>query len=318
MMKKILITGGTGTVGKSFIERYYNDYVFHTISRNEKSITELQRLFPNVNCHTGTVCDLDRMVNLFCNIKPDIVIHAAALKHVDIAEKSPSCAVDININGSLNIIKAGIRASVPLTVGVSTDKACAPTSIYGYTKSIMESLFMQYSNSITKFVCTRFANVAHSNGSVIPFWISEAKKGNSLKLTDPGMNRLMFSKKECAETLEMAISSSTIIKDPFTLCKLMKSVNLLELSRLISDKGVEITGKRPGEKLNETLISEKELPYTSKDIPHITSENYLSNEHGSYIIISLNKQTNNLREEYSSLNAGAMTKQEMKGLIAAS
>lgn len=315
-MKKILITGGTGTVGKSFIERYYNDYVFHTISRNEKFITDLKRSFPNVNCHVGTVCDLDHMVNLFCDIKPDIVIHAAALKHINLAEENPSSAVEINITGSLNIIKASIRASVPLTVGISTDKACAPTSIYGYTKSIMESLFMQHSNNTTKFVCTRFANVAHSNGSVIPFWISETAKGKKLKLTDPGMNRLMFSKKECAETIQMAISSSTVIKCPFILCKLMKSVNLLELSNLISDKGVEIIGKRPGEKLNETLISEKELPYTSKDIPQIISTNYLSNERVGYVIISPNKQKNNLIEEYSSSNASMMTEQEMKEIIA--
>ena len=87
-------------------------------------------------------------------------------------------------------------------------------------------------------------------------------------------------------------------------------------SNLISGKGVEIIGKRPGEKLNETLISEKELPYTSKDVPHITSANYLSNERSGYVIISPNKQKNNLIEEYSSSNASMMTEQEMKEIIA--
>ena len=174
-MKKVLITGGTGTVGKAFIKQYYNDFEFHSISRNESGITDMLREFPNVVCHIGNICDLDHMINLFCSIEPDIVIHTAALKHINIAEENPSSAVEINIVGSLNIAKASTRANVPLTVGVSTDKACNPDSVYGYTKQMMETIFADYHNEKTKFVCTRFANVANSNGSVIPFWVEESK-----------------------------------------------------------------------------------------------------------------------------------------------
>ena len=305
-MKKVLITGGTGTVGKSFIKRYYNDYEFHSISRNETSISELKNEFPKVNCYIGNICNQEHMMNLFCKIKPEIVIHAAALKHINLAEENPSSASEINVMGSMNIIKASIRAKVALTVGVSTDKACNPDSVYGYSKRMMEKMFLEYHNEDTKFVCTRFANVANSNGSVIPFWISEEKKGNPLKLTDPDMNRLMFSKKDSAELIQKAISSSTMCHDPFILCKMMKNVNLLELAKTISNKKVEIIGKRPGEKLNETLISIKELPFTSKDID-------------GYVFLFKDKQCiwklDNIAEEHSSLNSENMTTKELKELI---
>lgn len=301
-MKKILITGGTGTVGKSFIKEYYDDYMFYTISRNETGITELLREFPNVTPHIGNICDLDHMINLFCKIKPDIVIHAAALKHINLAEENPTSAVEINVVGSLNVAKASIRADVPLTIGVSTDKACNPDSVYGYTKRMMETMFMQYHNDTTKFICTRFANVANSNGSVIPFWISEATKGNALKLTDPDMNRLMFSKKESTELIHKAIDMATMgYEEPFILCKIMKNVNLLELAKSLSDKEIEIIGKRPGEKLNETLISEKELPFTNviKD----------------YVYIFTKEMNNNLTKEHSSANAEWMSTEELERLV---
>ena len=165
----------------------------------------------------------------------------------------------------------------------------------------MEAMFAQHHNKKTKFICNRFANVANSNGSVIPFWLAEAEKGNKLKLTDPNMNRLMFSKKAAAELIWMAMTSAVGIESSFILCKVMKTVNMLNLANVIGD-GVEIVGKRPGEKLNETLISEKELPYTAKF-------------DDGYVYISTNKQDKNLTKEHSSANAEVMSEQEMKELI---
>ena len=300
-MKKILITGGSGTVGSSFINKYYNDYIFYNVSRNESQITKLKQNFPKVKSFLTDIRDLDSMINIFEQVKPDIVIHAAAMKHINLAEENPAKAVEINVVGSLNIIKASVRAKVPLTIGISTDKACNPDSVYGYTKSMMESMFKQYHNEKTKFICTRFANVANSNGSVIPFWVSESEKGNKLKLTDPKMNRLMFSKDAAAELIFMAICSAIGIKSSFILCKIMKTVNMLDLANMIGD-GIEIIGKRPGEKLNEMLISKKELPYTA-------------NAGDGYVYISANKQDTNLTKEHSSANAEKMTEQEMRELI---
>ena len=304
-MKKVLITGGAGTVGSSFIEQYYNDYEFFNVSRNEMQIADLKQKFGKVKSFVADICDLDSMINIFEQVQPDIVIHAAAMKHINLAEENPAKAVEINIVGSLNIIKASIRAEVPLTIGISTDKACKPDSVYGYTKSMMESMFKQYHNDKTKFVCTRFANVANSNGSVIPFWISEAKKGNALKLTDPKMNRLMFSKKESAKLIHKAIDQSQVSNESFIICKIMKNVNLLELAKSLSDKEVEIIGKRPGEKLNETLISEREIPYT-----------FILDD---YVYISPTKTDTlyNVRlvKEHSSANAEWMSVKELEELV---
>ncbi len=304
-MKKILITGGAGSVGSSFINEYYNNYKFYNVSRNEAQITRLKQNFPKVENFLDDICNLESMINIFEQINPDIVIHAAALKHVNIAEENPSKAVEVNVVGSLNIIKASIRAKVPLTIGISTDKACKPDSVYGYTKSMMESMFKQHHNKTTKFICTRFANVANSNGSVIPFWKSEAKKGNALKLTDPRMNRLMFSKKESAKLIHRAIDQSQVSNESFIICKIMKNVNLLQLAKSLSDKEVEIIGMRSGEKLNETLISEREIPYT-----------FILDD---YVYISPTKTDTlyNVRliKEHSSANAETMTEQEMKDLI---
>lgn len=301
-MKKVLITGGSGTVGKSFIQQYYNDYEFYSISRNESYAAALKSEYPKVQCFIGNICDADHIANIFTKVKPDIVIHAAAIKHINLAEVNPSEASRINILGSLNVINASVRADVPLTVAVSTDKACDPDSVYGYTKRLMESMFMQYHNDKTKFICARFANVAKSNGSVIPFWISESEKGNPLKLTDPEMNRLMFSKKDAARLIHKAIEYvNDGMQEPFVLCRIMKNVNLLRLANTISDN-VEIVGKRPGEKLNETLVSEKELKNTQVD------EDYV-------LILNHPVDGNNLDQEHSSLTAVNMDDEELDNLI---
>ena len=183
MKEKILITGGTGVVGTAFIKKYYKDYKFYTISRGEQNIARLKDKFPDVNCMIGSINNLDQLINIFETIKPDIVIHAAALKHVNLAEVNPGQAVENNVIGSLNIIKASVRAEVPLTVGISTDKACAPENVYGYSKKMMERMFSECHNKKTKFICTRFANVSDCEGSVIPLWLNWSKANKPLSST---------------------------------------------------------------------------------------------------------------------------------------
>lgn len=301
-MKKILITGGTGTVGSAFIKRYYNDYKFYSISRGEEKIAELNSKFPNVTTLIRDIENLDQIINTFESIKPDIVIHAAALKHVNLAETNPTKAIDINLRGSLNIINASIRAEVPLTIGISTDKACAPENIYGYSKKMMEQIFTEHHNDKTKFICTRFANVAGSRGSVIPFFKSLVSKNQPLKLTSKEMNRLMFSSKEAAELVHSSINLSNHFNESFVLSKKMKSVNMLRLATTMSDD-IEIVGLRPGEKLNEDLISYKELSYTKVIDDYILLFN------------SKQPQETNLKSSFSSRNAPMMSDDEILNLI---
>ena len=302
-MKKIFITGGSGTVGRSFIKKYYNDYKFYSYARGEKAQVALKRLFPGIEIIIGGVENLNLLTSEIIKINPDIVIHAAALKHVDTAEKQPSQAILVNVIGSYNIIQACKTANVPITVGISTDKACSPSNIYGHSKSFMEKLFLEAYDDKNKFVCCRFGNVAWSNGSVIPFWLSQKSQNKNLSLTDVKMNRLMFSEEESSELIKKCIDDSDNLNESFVLSKLMKTVNMLKLAKLIS-KNIDVLGLRPGEKLNEDLISQKELPYSTLVDQHV------------YLRSAENKDIETrLPVKLSSENAQEMNEEEMKSVL---
>jgi len=301
-MKKVLITGGSGTIGKAFIERYQGKYEFYNMSRNEGSQAQLKRDFPDVSNHIGCIEDIGSVYRIFERVKPDIVIHTAAMKHIDIIEHEPTEACKINVVGSLNIISASTRYNVPITVAVSTDKACSSESVYGDTKHLMERCFIDANTEEVRFSSCRFANVAHSNGSVLPFWLGLKEKGLSLKLTDPKMNRLIFTKRDAAELIHRTIDYTEVNGGGFVGSTKMKTTNMLDLAKVISDD-IEIVGQRPGEKVNEDLVSEKELPYTYVD--------------GDFILIKEDKNvgTNKLEYPYNSATADVMTMEEMKELI---
>jgi UDP-N-acetylglucosamine 4,6-dehydratase len=301
-MKKIFITGGSGTVGSAFIEHYYDMYKFYSFSRNEKMQVALKRRFPNVEIILGAVEDKLSLLSSVTKIQPDIIIHAAALKHVDSAEASPIHAIKSNIIGSLNLIEAAVINRVPTTVAISTDKACSADSNYGYTKTLMEKMFLEAHTVNTKFNVCRFGNVSHSHGSVIPYWLSLHSDRKPLPLTHESMNRLMFTRKEAAELVEKAIVQSQNDNYSFILSQKMKTVNMLMLAKIISNDIIYV-GLRPGEKLNETLISQKEIANTFVDGKYITIRNYE------------NKNQNILKGEYSSENAEFMTNKEMISIV---
>jgi UDP-N-acetylglucosamine 4,6-dehydratase len=258
----------------------------------------LKRQFPNVEIILGSVEDKLALQTSIAKIQPDIVIHAAAMKHVDSAEINPMQAIKSNLIGSLNIIDVAMANSVPITIAISTDKACCADSNYGYTKALMEKMFLEAHTMTNKFAVCRFGNVSHSHGSVIPFWLRLRVDKKPLPLTDKRMNRLMFSRQEAAELVHTAIEKIQSENEPFILSQKMKTVNMFKLAQIISDK-IEHVGLRPGEKLNETLINEKEVPNTFIE--------------GKYILIKAyeNEGKNKLNGEYSSANAEFMTEEEM-------
>lgn len=301
-MKKVFITGGAGTVGSSFIENFYGEYQFFSFSRNEKLQVSLKRNFPDVEIILGAVEDRSALMNSIQKCKPDIVIHAAAMKHVDSAEKSPIGAVKSNIIGSLNLIEACIDANVLNTVAISTDKACTPDSTYGQTKYLMEQMFLEAHTEKQKFNVVRFGNVAHSHGSVIPFWLGLRSENKPLLLTDVRMNRLIFSRNESSVLVKKALLTAEKDTEPFILTKVMKTVNMHRLAKMIS-KDIEIIGLRPGEKLNETLIASSELDRT------FIEENYI------YIRKFENRGPNRLKQILSSENASEMSEAEMIDLV---
>ena len=297
---KVLITGGTGTVGKALISQNDNEYI--SISRNEENIANVRRLYPEVKCYVGNIEDKSLLLRVFKDVKPDVVVHAAAMKHIDLMETNPIAGCNVNVVGSLNVAEASIINDVPITIGVSTDKACLPESVYGASKYIMERVFMNTNTDENRFALTRFANVAHSAGSVLPFWLKLKEAGLNLKLTDPNMNRLIFTKEEAANLINRTIDFTKENGGGFVKSYKMKCVNMLDLAKVISDD-IEVVGKRPGEKTDEDLISEREISRTfiyGDDI-HIRMEK--------------NKDNNKLSEPYNSASAEHMTKEEIEKLV---
>ena len=297
---KVLITGGTGTVGKALIAKNDNEYI--SISRNEENITELKRDYPNVKCYVGNIEDKSLLLRVFKEVKPDVVVHSAAMKHIDLMELNPIAGCNVNVMGSLNVVEASIINDIPITVGISTDKACLSESVYGASKYLMERVFMNTNTDDNRFSLTRFANVAHSAGSVLPFWLKLKKEGSPLKLTDPNMNRLIFTKEDAASLINRTIDFTKENGGGFVKSYKMKCVNMLDLAKVISDD-IEIVGKRPGEKTDEDLISEREISRTfiyGDDI-HIRTEK--------------NEEENKLSEPYNSASAEKMTTEEIEKLV---
>jgi UDP-N-acetylglucosamine 4,6-dehydratase len=298
---KILITGGTGTVGKSLIKLNDNEYI--NISRSEEKIAELKREHPQVKSYVGNIEDRGLLLRVFKDVKPDVVVHSAAMKHIDLMEKNPIAGCHVNVIGSLNVVEASIINDVPITVGISTDKACLAESVYGASKYLMERVFMNTNTKENRFSLTRFANVAHSAGSVLPFWLKLREEGKPLKLTDPKMNRLIFTKKDAANLVKRTIEHTQKYGGGFVKSYKMKCVNMLDLANMINDGNIEIVGKRPGEKTNEDLISEREISrtYIYGDDIHIESKE--------------NTGDNKLNEPYNSKSAEKMSTLEMRDLI---
>ena len=297
---KVLITGGTGTVGRALIAQNDNDYI--SISRNEENIANLKREYPSVKCYVGNIEDKSLLLRVFKEVKPDVVVNAAAMKHIDLMEQNPIAGCNVNVMGSLNVVEASVINDVPITIGVSTDKACLSESVYGASKYLMERVFMNTNTDENRFSLTRFANVAHSAGSVLPFWLKLKKEGNPLKLTDPNMNRLIFTKEDAASLINRTIDFTKENGGGFVKSYKMKCVNMLDLAKVISDD-IEVVGKRPGEKTDEDLISEREISRTfiyGDDI-HIRMEK--------------NKDNNKLSEPYNSASAEHMTKEEIEKLV---
>ena len=173
--KKILIIGGTGALGKTLVKRYYDSNEIIVLSRDEHKHYHLQKEYPTVHLIIGDVKDKGSIKNCLMRFKPDIVVNAAALKHVPICEDDPFESVKTNIMGHQNIIESVTEVGdIETLIFVSTDKACNPINVYGMCKAISERLYVEYAKQreTPKVVLVRYGNVLESTGSVIPFFKS--------------------------------------------------------------------------------------------------------------------------------------------------
>lgn len=301
---RVLITGGSGTVGTAFIAAYAGRYEFAILSRNEKLQWEAKQKFPGITCYLGNVEDFARLMRAYQEFRPDVVIHAAALKHIDLAEQQPIQTCRVNIIGMLNVIEASVLLQTPVTIGISTDKACNSQSVYGWSKYFMERCFMEANTAATKFALCRFANVAKSNGSVIPKWLAAAARGEKLTVTDPAMCRMVISQGDAARLIQKAIELCDT-GGGFVLSKQLKQLNILDLAKQIS-ANYEVVGARAGEQLHESLLSAAEIPCSQ-----VLGDGY----------VRINSSPNpdvatRFDAGYDSRTSERMTEQEIRDLIA--
>lgn len=268
--KSILITGGTGSFGKAFVRRVLNDWPnierLVIYSRDEQKQFKMEQEFPKrdypmIRFFIGDVRDYGRLKRALNGI--DFVIHAAAMKHVHIAEYNPDECVKTNIGGAENLVRACLSNGVKKVVALSTDKAAAPVNLYGATKLVSDKLFIaanniKGANPIT-FSVVRYGNVLGSNGSVIPYFIKKRKEG-VLPITNPNMTRFTITLDDGVDmvlhALEHAWGGEMFIPK-------IPSYKIMDVAEAIGpDCEKKIIGLRPGEKIHEEMITSSDSFYT--------------------------------------------------------
>ncbi len=268
--KSVLITGGTGSLGKALTKHILKEYPdvrrLIIFSRDEQKQFQMaqefpEKDFPQIRFFIGDVRDKDRLRRAFKGV--NYVIHAAAMKHVPIAEYNPDECVKTNIHGAQNVIEASLETNVERVVALSTDKACAPINLYGATKLASDKLFVAANNirgnNPIRFSVVRYGNVMGSNGSVIPFFINKKNEG-ILPITDPNMTRFNISLQGGVDMVMHALFNAWggeifIPKIP--------SYRILDVANAIGPECEhKVIGIRPGEKVHEEMITPSDSFYT--------------------------------------------------------
>jgi len=266
--KTILITGGCGSFGQKFAEitlKEHNPKSVRIYDNRELAEVEMERKFndPRLRFFIGDVRDGKRLRRAMNGV--DIVVHAAALKHVPICEYNPIEAVKTNVNGAVNVIDAAIDNKVEKVIAISTDKAVHPVNLYGATKMVAEKLFVQ-ANSYSGgkgpiFSCARYGNVIGSSGSVVPLFLEQKKKGE-ITITDKKMTRFWIT---LEEGIKFVINCIEKMKGGEIFVPKITSMKIIDLAEVIAPSVKrKIIGIRPGEKLNEVLLTEEEALHSKE------------------------------------------------------
>ncbi len=265
--KSILITGGTGSFGQCFVEhvlKNHNPKRLVIFSRDELKQFEMSQRFPEskypcIRYFIGDVRDRNRVERALADV--DIVVHAAAMKHITAAEYNPTECIATNIAGAENVIHAAIANNVAKVIALSTDKAANPINLYGATKLCSDKLFVSANNLSgrhrTRFAVVRYGNVVGSRGSVIPFFKKLAQEGQSvLPLTHPEMTRFVI---ELQQGVNFVVQALGEMLGGEVFVPKLPSIKVADLVPIIVPGGDhEIVGIRPGEKLHEVMIPREE------------------------------------------------------------
>lgn len=295
--KRILITGGTGTLGRAIVIKSIKENwgtEFTIFSRSELRLSQMKLKFPNIKTVIGDVRDYSRLQSAVAG--HDGVIHAAALKRIPECEESPRECFLTNVEGSENVARA-CYGRVEWVVGISTDKACQAITTYGASKLLTESIFLSWArrstDGDTQYHLLRYGNVVASNGSVFPFWRGEYEVGNALPITDPGMSRFWMSPYDAVTSIERCLSDG---RPGLIYVPRVKSMGIFDLARgFFPDCRFRVIGLRSSEKLHEDLISRHEL----------------SIEYRDYFLLG----EGNLEKVYTSDSAPLLTIEEFKQML---
>jgi len=318
--KKILITGGTGSLGTSLTKKLLETNVntIRIFSRDEWKQVQMSSSIKDdrLRFFIGDVRDKERLSRAMENI--DIVIHAAALKHVPIAEYNPFEAVKTNVYGSQNVIDACLNNNIEIALAIGTDKAVSPLNTYGATKLLMERLFVSANfykgKHRTKFLCVRYGNVLGSRGSVVPSFINQIKSSKKITITDPEMTRFNIVMKQALELIFRALdtgSGGEVFIPKLQAYKVgdLKDV-IIELMNV--DVATENIPIRPGEKFHEVLINKDEIKNTYQ-----TNDDYIIFDKQMQEFVGVNPPSNptTLKDQYSSDLVQLLTKNQLKEII---
>ena len=318
--KKVLITGGTGSLGTALTKRLLKTNVdtVRIFSRDEWKQVQMESKIDDGRLRflIGDVRDKERLSRALEDV--DIVIHAAALKQMPVAEYNPFEAVKTNVVGTQNLIEACLDNQVESVLAIGTDKAVSPLNTYGATKLLMERLFVSANfykgNHKIKFVCVRYGNVMGSRGSVIPVFINQIKSGKDITVTDPNMTRFNITMNDALDLIFRALENG---KGGEVFVPKLKAYKVGDIKDAITEileskSETKIISARPGEKIHESLISFDELSNTFENKQ-------------DYIIIDkqiqewLSKNTSlvqtTLKKQYSSDSVELITKDNLKELL---
>lgn len=265
-MEKVLITGGSGFLGRR-LGRHLRGLAYDvTLAARNNKQNFLATEFSGCKSVAMDVANIESVRDTFNEVRPDVVIHAAATKFVDMSERYPMETVDVNVLGSQNVARVSIDRGVKTVIGISTDKAAPPVrNTYGLTKALMERLFCSMNDkSATRFLCVRYGNVAWSTASVLSAWRRNAARDGVIRTTGPEMLRFFFTVDEAVALVTTALLDAEDLQGR-VLSRRMKASRIEDILNVwVERDGIryERIAGRPGERHEEVLIGESELPFT--------------------------------------------------------
>ncbi len=299
--KRIMILGGTGSLGQVLANRLYGANELFIVSRDETKQWLMQNRYLdcNINYHLCDIRDYDALSMALRYIKPEIIINASAIKQVPTCEMFPFESVKTNILGVENLIRACRESYEPeVVLGISTDKACKPVNVYGMCKAIGERLYISANGTgKTRFLCVRYGNVMESRGSIIPLFRYYAKTSKTYFVTSLAMTRFLMS---LDESVKLIITAIALGKRGDTFIPVVRSGKIIDLAEIFQNKyggKIKEIGIRPGEKIHEELINEEELRRTyvlNKD--YMIVKPFISEAHPRYDLRYGVKQSDQLKK----------------------